>query len=148
MHRQIGDQMKKRKISLQLPKDALSNLFKKAATQRYPEQPADVAENFRGKQILNIENCIGCTLCARDCPAQAIDFVMVDGKKRPRIHLDRCVFCYQCADTCPRNVFQKSKVFELATTEKSTLVMQPPQSTVKSEQATAAPSASENKPPS
>lgn len=146
MHRQIGDDMKKRKISLQLTKDAFSNLFKKAATHRYPEEPVDVAETFRGKQVLNIENCIGCTLCARDCPAQAIDFIMVDGKKRPRIHLDRCVFCYQCADTCPRNVFQKSKVFELATTDKSTLVVQPPQPTVKPEQAPASPSASSDKP--
>jgi NAD-dependent dihydropyrimidine dehydrogenase PreA subunit len=51
--------------------------------------------------------------------------VVVDGKKRPLIHLDRCIFCYQCAETCPKKVFQTSKVFELAVTDKSTLVIKP-----------------------
>ncbi len=116
----------KNRISTQLAKDALSNLFKKPATKLYPEVPASVAETFRGKQVLNIENCIGCTLCSKDCPAQAIQFIVVAGKKRPVIHLDKCVFCYQCADTCPKGVFSKSKVFELAVTDKSTLILTPP----------------------
>jgi len=84
-----------------------------------------VAESFRGKQILDLKNCIGCTLCARECSSSAIEMVMVDGKKRPLIHLDKCIFCYRCADVCPRKVFQPSKVFELATTEKKTLVIEP-----------------------
>jgi formate hydrogenlyase subunit 6/NADH:ubiquinone oxidoreductase subunit I len=126
MHRQIGETMtKKRALSTNIAKEAFSNLFKKRATEKYPEVPANVAEGFRGKQVLNLANCISCGLCARECPANAIEMVVVDGKKRPLIHLDRCVFCYQCADTCPRKVFQSSKVFELAVTDKSTLVLKP-----------------------
>ncbi len=116
---------KKRKMSTRLARDAFCNLFKKSATQKYPSVPASVAENFRGKQVLNIDSCIGCTLCAKDCPTGAIEFIAYEGKKRPIIHLDRCVFCYQCADSCPRSVFQKSKVFELATTDKSSLLLKP-----------------------
>ena len=116
---------KKRALSTQIAKEAFSNLFKKRATEKYPEVPAHVAEGFRGKQVLNLANCISCGLCARECQANAIEMVMVDGKKRPLIHLDRCVFCYQCADTCPKKVFQSSKVFELAATDKSTLVLKP-----------------------
>jgi formate hydrogenlyase subunit 6/NADH:ubiquinone oxidoreductase subunit I len=116
---------KKRALSTKIAKEAFSNLFKKRATQKYPAAPANVAEGFRGKQILDLKNCISCSLCARECPANAIEMVMVDGKKRPLIHLDRCVFCYQCADTCPRKVFQSSKIFELAVTDKSALVIKP-----------------------
>lgn len=116
---------KKRALSTNIAKEAFQNLFKKRATEKYPEVPAHVAEGFRGKQVLNLANCISCGLCARECPANAIEMVMVDNKKRPMIHLDRCVFCYQCADTCPRKVFGSSKEFELAVTDKSTLVIKP-----------------------
>jgi formate hydrogenlyase subunit 6/NADH:ubiquinone oxidoreductase subunit I len=116
---------KKIGLSSQLAKDAASTMFKKPVTQKYPFVPASVAENFRGKQVLDLEKCIGCGLCSRDCPAKAIEMVDVGGKKRPMLYLDRCVFCYQCADSCPRNVFHTSKVFELAVIDKSTLVMKP-----------------------
>ena len=116
---------KKRALSTNIAKEAFSNLFRKRATEKYPEVPAHVAEGFRGKQVLNLANCISCGLCARECPANAIEMIMVDGKKRPLIYLDRCIFCYQCADTCPKKVFQTSKVFELAVTDKSTLVLKP-----------------------
>lgn len=116
---------KKRALSTKIAKEAFSNLFKKRATQKYPAAPANIAEGFRGKQILDLKNCISCSLCARECPANAIEMVMVNGKKRPLLYLDRCVFCYQCADTCPRKVFQSSKIFELAVTDKSELVIKP-----------------------
>jgi formate hydrogenlyase subunit 6/NADH:ubiquinone oxidoreductase subunit I len=126
LHGQIGETMtSKHAFSTKIAKEAFQNLFKKRATEQYPDVPAHVAEGFRGKQVLNLANCISCGLCARECPANAIEMVVVDGKKRPLIHLDRCIFCYQCADTCPKKVFESSKVFELAVTDKSTLVIKP-----------------------
>jgi formate hydrogenlyase subunit 6/NADH:ubiquinone oxidoreductase subunit I len=115
----------KKLMSTRLAKDAFSNLFKKRATHKYPEVPAVVAEGFRGRQVLHLENCVGCTLCAKDCPTKAIEFIAYGGKKRPLIHLEKCVFCYQCADTCQKNVFEKSKFFELAVIDKSTLLLKP-----------------------
>jgi formate hydrogenlyase subunit 6/NADH:ubiquinone oxidoreductase subunit I len=117
--------MTKHALSTKIAKEAFSNLFKKRVTEKYPAVPAHVADGFRGKQVLNLSNCISCGLCARECPSNAIEMVVIDGKKRPLIHLDKCVFCYQCADTCPRKVFETSKFFELAATDKSTLVIKP-----------------------
>src|SRR4030066_531278 len=106
-------------------KELLSNLFAKPATCKYPFVKAEVAEGFRGLQVFDIDLCISCGLCSRDCPAKAIEMVEVDGKRRPLFHLDQCIFCYQCAESCPRNAIKSSGIFELATTDKSALVVKP-----------------------
>src|SRR4030043_1482404 len=106
-------------------REALSNLFKKPATGKYPFVKAEVPKGFRGKQVFDINLCVSCGLCSRDCPAKAIEMIEVDGKRRPLFHLDLCIFCYQCAESCPRNAIKSSEFFELATTDKSTLVIKP-----------------------
>jgi formate hydrogenlyase subunit 6/NADH:ubiquinone oxidoreductase subunit I len=117
---------KKKKSSVPpMVKELLSHLFKKPATCQYPIVKAEVPEGFRGRQVYDIDLCISCGLCSRDCPAKAIEMVEVNGKRRPLFHLDQCIFCYQCADSCPRNAILSSKVFELATTDKSALVVKP-----------------------
>jgi formate hydrogenlyase subunit 6/NADH:ubiquinone oxidoreductase subunit I len=84
-------------------------------------------ENFRGQPIFDIELCIGCGLCCLNCPSKAIEMVDVEGKKYPQLSLDKCIFCYLCADGCPRKAIKNSSVFELATTDKSSLVIKPQQ---------------------
>ncbi len=106
-------------------REVFSHLFKKPATSKYPFVKAEVPEDFRGKQVFDITLCVSCGLCSRDCPAKAIEMVEVDGKRRPLFHLDLCVFCYQCAESCPRNAIKSSGFFELASTDKSTLIIKP-----------------------
>ncbi|MDH5482075.1 MAG: 4Fe-4S binding protein [Candidatus Bathyarchaeota archaeon] len=115
---------KKSKMSPML-KEVVSQIFRKPATQKYPEVKPKIPEGFRGRQIFNIDLCISCGLCARDCSAKAIEMVDVEGKNRPLFHLDLCIFCYQCAESCPRNAIKSSKAFELASTDKSDLVVKP-----------------------
>ncbi len=103
----------------------LSSLFKKPATGKYPFVKCVPAEGFRGKQVYDINLCIACGLCSRDCPAKAIEMVEVEGKKRPMFLLDRCIFCYQCAESCPRNAIKATDFFELAAINKSDLVIRP-----------------------
>ena len=103
----------------------LSSMISKPATGKYPFVKCEPAEGFRGKQIFDISLCVSCGLCSRDCPAKAIEMVEVEGKKRPLFMLDRCIFCYQCAESCPRNAIKSTDIFELATTDKSSLVIEP-----------------------
>jgi formate hydrogenlyase subunit 6/NADH:ubiquinone oxidoreductase subunit I len=112
-------------------KEALSQLITKPATSKYPFVKAEVPEGFRGKQVYDIDLCISCGLCSRDCPAKAIEMVEVEGKRRPLFHLDLCIFCYQCSESCPRNAIKSSKLFELASTNKSDLVVTPQASSKK-----------------
>jgi formate hydrogenlyase subunit 6/NADH:ubiquinone oxidoreductase subunit I len=116
--------VKKSTVSPML-KEVLSHVFKKPATGKYPFVKAEVPEGFRGKQVFDITLCISCGLCSRDCPAKAIEMIDVDGKRRPLFHLDLCIFCYQCAESCPRNAIKSSLIFELASTDKSDLVVKP-----------------------
>ena len=117
--------MGKKSSVLPMAKQLLSHLFKKPATSKYPFVKAEVPEGFRGKQVYDPDLCISCGLCSRDCPAKAIEMVEVDGKRSPLFHLDLCIFCYQCAESCPRNAIQSTLIFELASTNKSDLVITP-----------------------
>jgi len=119
-----GVKVKKRTISPMI-KEVFSHLFIKPATGKYPFVKAEVPEGFRGKQFFDIGLCISCGLCSRDCPAKAIEMVDVAGKKRPLFHLDLCIFCYQCAEGCPRNAIKSTGIFELATTNKTNLIVSP-----------------------
>jgi formate hydrogenlyase subunit 6/NADH:ubiquinone oxidoreductase subunit I len=120
----MAEKPKKSRLSPMWKRTA-STLFTKPATNQYPFVKPTVPEDFRGQQVFDIKLCVSCGLCSRDCPAKAIEMVDVQGKKRPQFMLDRCIFCYQCAESCPRNAIKTSVMYELATTDKSSLVVKP-----------------------
>lgn len=109
----------------QMFKRAASNIFNKPATAQYPFVKLQLQDNFRGQPIFNFDLCIGCGLCSRDCPPKAIEMVMVEGKLHPQVRLDKCIFCYQCAESCPKHAITNSTYFEMATTDKASLILKP-----------------------
>ena len=108
-----------------MAKKAMEQVFSKPGSAKYPFVKPQLSDNFRGQPIFDFDLCIGCGSCSRDCPAKAIEMVSVDGKRRPQLNLSKCIFCYQCADSCPKKAITNSLVYELATTDKSTLVKTP-----------------------
>ncbi len=126
--------MAKKSLISPMLKRAVSHIFTKPATTKYPFVKPTLPDDFRGQQVFDIKLCVSCGLCSRDCPAKAIEMVDVEGKRRPQFKLDQCIFCYQCAESCPRNAIKSSVFYELATTDKSSLVIKPQASAQKGAQ--------------
>lgn len=61
---------------------------------------AEVRPRDDGKPVSDPAKCVYCTLCARKCPAGAIE---VDrANKTWKLDADKCVACGTCAEACPK----------------------------------------------
>jgi formate hydrogenlyase subunit 6/NADH:ubiquinone oxidoreductase subunit I len=94
----------------------LKMLTKKPATVLYPFEKVEMPNNYRGKLQFDQSKCIGCKMCMKDCPANAI-FIEKVGEKlfSADVYLDRCIYCGQCVDSCPKKALWNTKEYELAT---------------------------------
>lgn len=106
-------------------KEVFLQLFHRPATRNYPQAKPLIPAGFRGRVVFDVTQCMSCGLCARDCPARAIEMVDVEGKKRPEFHIDRCIFCSLCSENCPRHAIVPSHVYELASIDKNALILKP-----------------------
>ena len=79
---------------------ALSNLFHKPVTSKYPIEKNEFTERTRGSIQINIDDCIFCGMCSRKCPSSAIT---VD-KATQTWSIERmgCVQCSYCVISCPK----------------------------------------------
>ena len=105
-------------------KQVLGSLFKKPATTQYPfhKKTLDVPARFRGKLKFYAEKCIGCKMCMRDCPSNAINIKKIADKVfEAEIDLGKCIYCAQCVDSCPKKVLEATREFELAKLDRNKL---------------------------
>ena len=122
---------------------AVKFLFKKPYTRMVPWQEKPFkTEHMRGRHVLDMSRCTGCSMCQQVCPANAIDMVVVEGdwkqnprKRFPRIDLHKCTFCGLCVEYCPFKALSMTDAtgFELYTRDKSKTLAYPQQLSVKPE---------------
>jgi Ni,Fe-hydrogenase III small subunit/NAD-dependent dihydropyrimidine dehydrogenase PreA subunit len=79
---------------------------------------------FRGRPLIGAADCAaGCRACTDACPTQAIAPAQAQDELPLRIDLGRCVLCGDCAPACPSGKLSFDNHFELASTERSGLLL-------------------------
>ena len=65
--------------------------------------PAGVCKSLMN-YFISPDKCRGCTLCARNCPVNAISGVV---KSAHEIDVKKCIKCGQCISHCKFNAIEK-----------------------------------------
>lgn len=124
-------------------KVTIGHIFVPSITLRYPDVKWTTPERFRGRLHNNIEDCIGCQACAKNCPVSCItiqtekrgpdeepQFTSEEGGKRPKklrviqydIDLSLCCYCGYCTEQCPTGCLRMIPEYEFSVYDKRDLI--------------------------
>ncbi len=92
-----------------ISKTITQSLFGKPATLMYPQVPRVYSEATRGKVENEIEKCIFCRLCEKNCPTDAIGV----SKEKNEWEIDslKCCQCRRCVEVCPVRCLSMDNVY-------------------------------------
>ena len=103
----------------------MKKVFRPKLTREYPEEKWTPPSAFRGRPVLvqnpdGVERCVACNLCARVCPALAIEVQAsetdLEKERYPvkfEINMLRCIFCGFCEEVCPEEAIVMSDEYIL-----------------------------------
>jgi formate hydrogenlyase subunit 6/NADH:ubiquinone oxidoreductase subunit I len=100
-------------------KEAVVSLVTPAYTSKFPAKPHVPFENYRGKPVVDNDNCVGCETCANVCPPYAI--TVTDNKEKGiriiKRDYGKCIFCGMCQEHCitGKGVILSDKIYDIAT---------------------------------
>ena len=99
-------------------------LFRPKFTRQYPEERFEPTGSYRGRPVLvkeeEGERCVACGLCARVCPALAIEIEAGETEREKErypekfeINMLRCIYCAFCEEACPEEAIVMSKEYDI-----------------------------------
>ncbi len=109
--------------------------FRRPMTIQYPdriEKPVQemLPENYRGLLEVDLRRCIGCGLCMKTCPINAVQMKV---EKNPEtgvreivqfdIDIGRCMYCGLCSETCKYDALRHTPDFEAVSCSPDGLVL-------------------------
>ncbi len=104
-------------------------LLKKPSTLEYPDERETLADNYRGKHVLDMKTCISCSACSRICPNQTITMVNTETdkgtKQMPLVNLERCLFCGLCEEVCPPKCLVLTKNYDFERYDRREFALRP-----------------------
>src|SRR3970040_675907 len=117
----------------------LKHAFEEPVTTPSPDIKRPVSQRFKGRHELKrydngLEKCIGCSLCAAACPADAIFVEAAENTDAAsyspgeryastyEINMLRCIFCGFCEDACPTEAIVLESNYELAFTDRESAI--------------------------
>ena len=107
--------------------------WRKPVTVQYPDEALPLAPRFMGfpgliyDHVVDEPYCVGCQVCARNCPTNCMFVTMVDnpkfksGESKRRkmidefeINISRCIACNICVEVCAFDAIEMTHIYEQA----------------------------------
>jgi NADH-quinone oxidoreductase subunit I len=97
-------------------------------TQQYPAERRVMPPRFRGMLFNDVQTCIACLMCAKECP---VDCIVVDGEGKGKarrasvftIDFNKCMWCDLCVEVCPVESLYMTHEYEVTFRDRKDMVV-------------------------